>query len=190
MRTAIAVLLVAGLAVLGVPHLGGLASLGAQQGATVSGEGFAPGSEVTLVDVNNNVIATGTADAAGNVTFTNVPIGNFTLVGVDAAGSAVASTAVVTATAIADGVAVVAGVATAVTGGVLGAVGGIAGAIAIAGGIAAATLGVIAAAQPNLVTICHVLGGGLAPNTLEVNQNALAGHLAHGDDPGACVASP
>ena len=92
MRTVIAVLLVAGLAVLGVPRLGGVASLGAQQGATVSGEGFAPNSQVELVDANNNVIATATADANGKITFTNVPEGDLTLVGEDSDGNRVATT--------------------------------------------------------------------------------------------------
>ena len=92
MRTVIAVLLVPGLAVLGMPRLGGVASLGAQQGATVSGEGFAPNSQVELVDANNNVIATATADANGKITFTNVPEGDLTLVGEDSDGNRVATT--------------------------------------------------------------------------------------------------
>ena len=174
----------------------------AQSGVTVNGEGFAPNSEVTLVDAND-VIATGTADASGNVTFTNVPEGNFMLVGVDAAGNVVATTAAVTGAAVAAGAAIAAGAATAAvaatavgavaaaahTAGALGAVGGVLGATAIAAGIAAGTASFLTTQDDN-VTICHVRGGSQPPTTLQVNQTELAGHQGHGDALGACPASP
>ena len=88
MRPVIAVLLVAGLVVLGVPHVGGVALLAAQQGITVTGEGFCVDSTVSLVDADGNIVATATADANGSVTFSGVAEGEFTLVGEDCDGNA------------------------------------------------------------------------------------------------------
>ena len=75
--TVVAAVIVADLALLGVPHFGGTATLGAQQGATVSGSGFAAGNSVYLVDANDNVVATATADTSGNVSFSNAAEGQF-----------------------------------------------------------------------------------------------------------------
>jgi hypothetical protein len=196
MRTVIAVVLVAGLALLGVPHFGGMATVSAQQGATVSGSGFAAGSSVQLMDVNNNVVATATADASGNVTFTNVAEGNVTLVGEDAAGNAVATTAAVTAAAVAAGTAIAAGAATAAVAvgaaagavaaagaaaGALGAVGGVVGATAIAGGVAAAGAEIAVATGGNrdICTASFVTDS--IPDSEALPMNATEG---------ACVASP
>lgn len=200
MRDVIVVLLVAGLAIIGVPSLGGIASLQAQQGATVTSQGFAPNSVVSLVDANSNVIATATADAAGNVTFSNVAAGNFSVVGTNAAGSAVATTAAVTAAAVAAGAAVAAAgvataavavgaaagavaAATAATAGALGAVGGVIGATAIAAGVAAGTAGIVAAAVPNDRDVCR-----LSDNT--TIQIPDADPLPPGHIEGACPVSP
>ena len=43
-------------------------------------------------------------------------------------------------------------------------------------------------AQPTLVTICHVASA--TPQTMEVPETALDGHLGHGDTLGACPAPP
>ena len=119
MRTAIAVFLVAGLVGLGVPPMGGVASLSAQQGASITGGGFAPGTGVSLVDANGVVIATATADASGNVTFTGVPAGNYSLVGLDDADTRVAAAIIVSGDAAAAGTLLTAGLATAAgTGGI------------------------------------------------------------------------
>lgn len=155
---------------MGVPNLGGVVSLHAQAGAgaTVTGGGFAANSTVQLVDVNNNVVATATADAAGNVTFTNVTPGNFSLVGISGTGVSVATTATVTAAAVAAGA------------GALGAVGGVLGTTAIAGGLAAGTLGIIVAQGGNR-DICNSSNA-----TVSIPDGDP---LPAGASEGACVAS-
>ena len=97
MRTVIAVLLVAGLAVFGVPHLGGVASLAAQDFVlTVTGQGFCPNSEVRLIDADNNIVARAMADENGDVGFTDVGRGEYTVSGQDCEGNALTGVAAVT----------------------------------------------------------------------------------------------
>jgi hypothetical protein len=173
----------------------------AQQG-TGAMNGVAQGMDKTplrnyTVQVRNvqtgQLAGSTTSSQAGEFAFAGLQPGSYAVEIVDVAGKVVGLSSSVTVTA---GATVTVAVSASAVGAITAAAGGgfsLLGlgplaSVAVAGAASAAAVTAVVATRDGKITVCHVQG--TARQTIEVGESARDVHMGHGDQLGACPASP
>jgi hypothetical protein len=181
--------------------MGANAGVLAQQG-TGSMNGVAQGADKAplrnyTVQVRNvqtgQLAGSTTSSQTGQFVFSSLQPGSYAVEIVDAAGKVVGLSSSVTVTA---GATVTVAVSATAAGAIAAAAGGgfsLLGlgplaSVAVAGGASALAVTAVVATRDGKITVCHVQGA--ARQTIDISESARDTHVGHGDQLGACPASP